>query len=112
MPLPRSCFPRSFPSHPNPLSFPPRRSSELFGRRRQQRRRLRDGGHDDGAAVGSGAAAALLASGERRDCQNKHECEQRRSEEHTSELQSPCNLVCRHLLEKKKTNYPTKLLEC
>src|SRR5256885_17235007 len=28
----------------------------------------------------------------------------RRSEEHTSELQSPCNLVCRLLLEKKKTN--------
>src|SRR2546426_9304154 len=28
-----------------------------------------------------------------------------RSEEHTSELQSPCNLVCRLLLEKKK--YPT-----
>src|SRR2546426_2383276 len=33
----------------------------------------------------------------------------RRSEEHTSELQSPCNLVCRLLLEKKKkkTNKPT-----
>src|SRR5256885_11777162 len=32
-----------------------------------------------------------------------------RSEEHTSELQSPCNLVCRLLLEKKKkptTNHP------
>src|SRR5205807_7159547 len=28
-----------------------------------------------------------------------------RSEEHTSELQSPCNLVCRLLLEKKK-HYP------
>src|SRR5256885_10830081 len=28
--------------------------------------------------------------------------EHRRSEEHTSELQSPCNLVCRLLLEKKK----------
>src|SRR2546426_2635009 len=29
-----------------------------------------------------------------------------RSEEHTSELQSPCNLVCRLLLEKKKnTDY-------
>src|SRR5256885_6267919 len=29
-----------------------------------------------------------------------------RSEEHTSELQSPCNLVCRLLLEKKKhTHY-------
>src|SRR3989454_7782862 len=28
--------------------------------------------------------------------------ERLRSEEHTSELQSPCNLVCRLLLEKKK----------
>src|SRR2546426_6587397 len=28
-----------------------------------------------------------------------------RSEEHTSELQSPCNLVCRLLLEKKKKEY-------
>src|SRR5256885_8637827 len=34
-----------------------------------------------------------------------------RSEEHTSELQSPCNLVCRLLLEKKKkTNYCCYLL--
>src|SRR6266566_7648176 len=32
------------------------------------------------------------------------ETEEERSEEHTSELQSPCNLVCRLLLEKKK-NY-------
>src|SRR2546426_12769859 len=35
-----------------------------------------------------------------------------RSEEHTSELQSPCNLVCRLLLEKKKkkqTNYKNKI---
>src|SRR5256885_3930783 len=33
-----------------------------------------------------------------------------RSEEHTSELQSPCNLVCRLLLEKKKqTSLCTKL---
>src|ERR1039457_7167949 len=32
-----------------------------------------------------------------------------RSEEHTSELQSPCNLVCRLLLEKKKK---TKKTEC
>src|SRR5256885_9741955 len=30
-----------------------------------------------------------------------------RSEEHTSELQSPCNLVCRLLLEKKKNNNVT-----
>src|SRR5256885_12795536 len=33
-----------------------------------------------------------------------------RSEEHTSELQSPCNLVCRLLLEKKKKNRTKKPL--
>src|SRR2546426_1819053 len=38
----------------------------------------------------------LVARGERLSAQM-------RSEEHTSELQSPCNLVCRLLLEKKKT---------
>src|SRR2546426_7737003 len=34
----------------------------------------------------------------------------RRSEEHTSELQSPCNLVCRLLLEKKKAR--ARVLAC
>src|SRR2546426_6276081 len=34
-----------------------------------------------------------------------------RSEEHTSELQSPCNLVCRLLLEKKKSNKSPTLVE-
>src|SRR5574341_2077250 len=33
----------------------------------------------------------------------------RRSEEHTSELQSPTNLVCRLLLEKKKRNHSLPL---
>src|SRR2546426_2625202 len=32
-----------------------------------------------------------------------------RSEEHTSELQSPCNLVCRLLLEKKKNKTTSTL---
>src|SRR3989454_3368352 len=32
----------------------------------------------------------------------RRHAERSRSEEHTSELQSPCNLVCRLLLEKKK----------
>src|SRR5256885_13327064 len=32
-----------------------------------------------------------------------------RSEEHTSELQSPCNLVCRLLLEKKKKKFTLHL---
>src|SRR3989454_1708622 len=43
---------------------------------------------EDHDADGVGAAAAQVTS--------------ERSEEHTSELQSPCNLVCRLLLEKKK----------
>src|SRR5256885_8789758 len=52
--------------------------------------------------------AAQTGNGERinaggRDCGIRHsECREQRSEEHTSELQSPCNLVCRLLLEKKK----------
>src|SRR5256885_9612835 len=33
---------------------------------------------------------------------DRSEVKNGRSEEHTSELQSPCNLVCRLLLEKKK----------
>src|SRR5256885_11613529 len=44
-----------------------------------------------------------VAQGDVRDHaikQSLHYCD--RSEEHTSELQSPCNLVCRLLLEKKK----------
>src|SRR5205807_9259625 len=38
----------------------------------------------------------------RTSCSMKWPGVQSRSEEHTSELQSPCNLVCRLLLEKKK----------
>src|SRR5256885_9243290 len=34
-----------------------------------------------------------------------------RSEEHTSELQSPCNLVCRLLLEKKKHKHQTNVIQ-
>src|SRR5256885_16922415 len=41
------------------------------------------------------ADAAIVSSG-------TATVEAARSEEHTSELQSPCNLVCRLLLEKKK----------
>src|SRR5256885_11025129 len=41
---------------------------------------------------------AVVADGEREEVEHQVW----RSEEHTSELQSPCNLVCRLLLEKKK----------
>src|SRR5256885_10989753 len=46
-----------------------------------------------GGAAGHGAPCRAAAGGFLRP---------QRSEEHTSELQSPCNLVCRLLLEKKK----------
>src|SRR5256885_8387732 len=49
---------------------------------------------DRGHVVGEGRDVAGAVIGERD--------EEQRSEEHTSELQSPCNLVCRLLLEKKK----------
>src|SRR5256885_10473800 len=42
------------------------------------------------------------------DFPERGERQQRRSEEHTSELQSPCNLVCRLLLEKKKKKKKNK----
>src|ERR1039457_7214759 len=38
----------------------------------------------------------------------RHTMAETRSEEHTSELQSPCNLVCRLLLEKKNIITATK----
>src|SRR5256885_9485042 len=50
---------------------------------------------DDGKTVASIASAVMTLRGER-------------SEEHTSELQSPCNIVCRLLLEKKKKSIATR----
>src|SRR5438876_5020547 len=46
----------------------------------------------------------LLALGE--GVEVEHGFPLRRSEEHTSELQSPVHLVCRLLLEKKKNQHP------
>src|SRR5256885_11971162 len=43
----------------------------------------------------------VLLIGEMRDPETIGTAMKARSEEHTSELQSPCNLVCRLLLEKK-----------
>src|SRR5256885_4165392 len=53
-----------------------------------------------GRAVWTQARFHNLVCDQATDHGHKHN----RSEEHTSELQSPCNLVCRLLLEKKKTN--------
>src|SRR5256885_9452258 len=46
--------------------------------------------------------ASTCASGSQVCSGNMGTLTAKRSEEHTSELQSPCNLVCRLLLEKKK----------
>src|SRR5256885_12099501 len=62
-------------------------------------------------AQAAGSHSARLQGWEKRERLRVSRCTvrprfRRRSEEHTSELQSPCNLVCRLLLEKKKQNIP------
>src|SRR2546427_3342768 len=59
----------------------------------------RDG---EGELVGDECGAAVLDDPEAAD---------RRSEEHTSELQSQSNLVCRLLLEKKKSEHIASVLQ-
>src|SRR5688500_19382332 len=77
-------------------SFPTRRSSDLPGTSSMpcsaSRARLSES--STRASVGPGIRRSWSTCGVRG-----------RSEEHTSELQSPCNLVCRLLLEKKKLIY-------
>src|SRR5256885_12990651 len=58
---------------------------------------LREPAKDDGGAGGIASVVLPVLHRPRLRAANA-----RRSEEHTSELQSPCNLVCRLLLEKKK----------
>src|SRR5205807_10596186 len=63
----------------------------------RQRRVVRRCGRGDRRVA---TAATVVRRARREDgVGDSHRC---RSEEHTSELQSPCNLVCRLLLEKKK----------
>src|SRR5690348_17900260 len=57
-------------------------------------------GRDDTSTVAAAALGGRRRGLHRRD--GRPERPQRRSEEHTSELQSPVHLVCRLLLEKKK----------
>src|SRR5438552_15989538 len=53
--------------------------------------------YNTGSGVGATSAAPTSGATSRRTALSRH-----RSEEHTSELQSPDQLVCRLLLEKKK----------
>src|SRR5256885_13843255 len=59
-------------------------------------------GRSRAAAVPGGLPCQGSAHGVLRDDRPQRLPAGARSEEHTSELQSPCNLVCRLLLEKKK----------
>src|SRR5688500_19681697 len=77
--------------HQDLLPFPTRRSSDLV------RTRSVDVWRDGiSFAGGGGRARAIRTRGARFGVLHS-----RRSEEHTSELQSPCNIVCRLLLEKE-----------
>src|SRR5690606_41812564 len=91
------------------LSFPTRRSSDLRGaaslaghrgRRRLRPDRLARRRARRGPRVPGGGARSERGGGGRPGGRSRA----RRSEEHTSELQSRENLVCRLLLEKKKRN--------
>src|SRR2546430_13425088 len=96
-PPPRpTLFPHPPPSRPRP---PPCRPSRARKRRRSLRARRQ------------GAPADHALAGFRTECHHCGFLSSRekgvapRSEEHTSELQSQSNLVCRLLLEKKKRTY-------
>src|SRR2546426_6368239 len=94
---------------PRSTLFPTRRSSDLHTHEGAADEQLPKSG-DRGPQGGEGAPqthperdhraarAQIADDAERQGGERQHD----RSEEHTSELQSPCNLVCRLLLEKKK----------
>src|SRR5256885_12133831 len=75
------------------------------GRRRRagnRQRGCRGRGLDHPRTGKSAATERQGEEGAQRDASLERGRHRPRSEEHTSELQSPCNLVCRLLLEKKK----------
>src|SRR2546426_7506189 len=61
-----------------------------------------NGGGLRGMQMKAGACDIMLGQDDFAKGRDRKKGEGFRSEEHTSELQSPCNLVCRLLLEKKK----------
>src|SRR5205085_10882302 len=85
------------PRPPRPTLFPYTTLFRSLPRRRYQELALHhpDQSQSQPVALAFAQAFVLAARGERR-------LARKRSEEHTSELQSQSNLVCRLLLEKKK----------
>src|SRR6266446_5205953 len=62
------------------------------------------GGSHDGESRAAGDSAGAHTRADHPRAPRSRSPGSKRSEEHTSELQSPCNLVCRLLLEKKNKN--------
>src|SRR5207248_10845775 len=90
-------------------SFSTRRSSDLVGRFKGQvnaaaakQKMMESGYRIEDVAEMRGDLARLQANHELLLAGTRNEEIEERSEEHTSELQSPYDLVCRLLLEKKK----------
>src|SRR5207249_11117957 len=106
-PLTSSFFFYSHSTHHNLHSFPTRRSSDLSIRTEHQAAQQHPGLRRSIRSTRTVRHCSPLASkDDRRDHEDLHqpayECWGPRSEEHTSELQSRFDLVCRLLLEKKK----------
>src|SRR5256885_8837403 len=81
----------------------------LFRSRGARRRGRRRGGR--GGRAGRGARRARAPRGRDEEGHSaRHDGGKGRSEEHTSELQSPCNLVCRLLLERKMRGFTTAFI--
>src|SRR5690606_40943294 len=98
-------------AHPHLPSFPTRRSSDLIAKRQAEQRDDKEADEQQVAERGQPLLQPVLRAMARRAeptdfTQVRSIAHQnvptRRSEEHTSELQSRENLVCRLLLEKKK----------
>src|SRR5438270_11687409 len=89
-----------YAAHRDLHSFPTRRSSDLPSVPTRAARRVRS------SAVGPDSAAAWRVPHRATPAATRarNGFQRMRSEEHTSELQSQSNLVCRLLLEKKKNH--------
>src|SRR5688500_19963620 len=93
-------------------SFPTRRSSDLKG---ETESGPEGRGRHVSGTVASDEETRRSGAAEDRDVRpgpaGADGLRDRRSEEHTSELQSPCNIVCRHMLV-TKNNYDVLLTIC
>src|SRR5205807_5958257 len=99
----------TYGSHRALHSFPTRRSSDLSRSCRRRAGSVRQSSFGSSkfshGALGQGHDALQRKTRLRRRAEGSGEtAPDDRSEEHTSELQSPCNLVCRLLLEKKNNS--------